>query len=150
MRHHVGFTGTKNGMTDGQKFELVEYLRYLKAQGYTHFHHGDCIGADAQAAGLAKQVGFILICHPGHPKDKADTKYRAFTKFNDEVLEAKPFIKRDHDIVDSAEKMIATPAGAEQVRSGTWTTVRYAKKQGKDIRIIMPPVKLNTFITGGK
>lgn len=138
-------------MTDSQKFELVEYLRHLKEQGFTHFHHGDCIGADSQAAGLAKQLGFILICHPGHPKDKTDTKYRAFTKFNDEVLEAKPFITRDHDIVDSADKMIATPAGEEQVRSGTWTTVRYAKKKEKDIRIIMPEVpSIGRFMTGAK
>jgi len=154
MGKSVGFTGTKNGMTDSQKFELVEYLRYLKAQGYTEFRHGDCIGADAQAAGLAKQIGFILICHPGHPKDKDNTMYRAFTKFNDEVRESKPFIARDHDIVDETERMIATPAGEEQVRSGTWTTIRYAKKKGREVRIIMPPVKPNLYtsldITGGK
>jgi hypothetical protein len=147
---HLGFTGTKNGMKDNQKFELVEYLRHMKSAGYTHFHHGDCIGADSQAAGIAKQLGYYLIAHPGHPKDKTNTMYRAFTKFNDEVLETKPFIDRDHDIVDASTHMIATPAGEEQVRSGTWTTVRYALKREKPVHIILPPVKLNTFITGGK
>jgi hypothetical protein len=64
--------------------------------------------------------------------------YRAFTDFNDVMHEVKPFIKRDKEIVDAVETMIATPAGAEQVRSGTWTTIRYAKKQLKPVHIIMP------------
>lgn len=139
---HVGFTGTKLGMQPNQRLELAEHLSYLKKLGFTHFHHGDCIGADAQAAKIAKQFGFIVVAHPGHPRDKSNTMYRAFTDFNDEVREVKPFIKRDHDIVDETERMIATPAGCtEEIRSGTWTTVRYARKQGKKIHIIYPPVK---------
>ena len=142
MDKYVGFTGTRNGLTPGQKFELSEYLRYLKNQGFTHFRHGDCIGADSQAANLAKQMGYYLVAHPGHPhKDKNNTSYRAFTKFNDEVLEAKPFLTRDHDIVDLSQHMIATPNGEEKLRSGTWATIRYAKKVGKPLRIIRPKEK---------
>lgn len=142
MKKHVGFTGTKNGMTDNQKLELAEFLIYLKGLGFTTFHHGDCIGADAQAAKIAKQLGFILVCHPGHPKDKNNTMYRAFTDFNDVMHEVKPFVQRDHDIVDASERMIATPAGRiEEVRSGTWTTVRYARKMKKEAHIIYPPGK---------
>jgi len=48
------------------------------------------------------------------------------------VREAKPFIERDHDIVDETEAMIAVSRTyEEQTRSGTWTTVRYAKAQGR-------------------
>jgi hypothetical protein len=137
---HVGFTGTKIGMQPNQRLELAEYLSYLKNLGFTHFHHGGCIGADAQAAKIAKQFGFIVVAHPGHPRDKNNTMYRAFTDFNDEVREVKPFLKRDRDIVDETEQMIATPAGrTEEVRSGTWTTVRYARKQFKAVHIIYPP-----------
>lgn len=136
-------------MQPNQKLELVEYLRHLKDSGYTHFHHGDCIGADAQAAKLAKGFGFVIICHPGHPKDKENTMYRAFTDFNDATHRIKSFIDRDHDIVNASESMIATPAGEEQVRSGTWTTIRYAKKQQKPVHIIYPPMKSNRFLTGG-
>lgn len=138
VKKHVGFTGTKIGMTPNQKIELVEYLKHLKGLGYTTFVHGDCIGADAQAAKFAKALGFTLVCHPGHPKDKNNTMYRAFTDFNDEVREVKPFLKRDRDIVDAVETMIATPAGEEIRASGTWTTVRYAKKQDRPVHIIMP------------
>jgi hypothetical protein len=126
-------------MTDNQKVELVAFLIYLKSLDFTHFHHGDCIGADAQAAKLAKQLGFIMVCHPGHPRDKNNTMFRAFTDFNDVAHEVKPFVKRDRDIVDACEQMIATPVGlVEETRSGTWTTVRYARKQKKEIQIIYP------------
>lgn len=138
VKNHVGFTGTRVGMQLNQKLELAEYFCYLKTNGYTHFHHGDCIGADAQAAKLAKQFGFILVCHPGHPRDKNNTMYRAFTDFNDVTHEVKPFIKRDKEIVDAVETVIATPAGKEVVRSGTWTTLRYCKRQGKPSHIIYP------------
>jgi hypothetical protein len=125
-------------MQPNQKIEVVEYLRYLRAEGYTHFHHGDCIGADAQAASYAKQLGFTLVCHPGHPRDKNNTMYRAFTTFNDVMHEVKPFAVRDRDIVDAVDTMVATPVGLEEIRSGTWTTVRYAKRQEKPVRIIYP------------
>lgn len=137
---HVGFTGTRIGMCSNQRLELAEYLLYLKELGFTHFHHGDCIGADAQAAKLAKQFGFIVIAHPGHPRDKNNTMYRAFTNFNDVVHEPKPFANRDKDIVDACDRMIATPAGqTEEVRSGTWNTIRYTRKTGKPMHIIFPP-----------
>lgn len=144
----MGFTGTKNGMTRYQRERLQYFLMYLWERGYRELHHGDCIGADAQAARIAKDLGYRLVCHPGHPKDKENTMFRAFTDFNDEVREVKPFITRDHDIVDETERMVATPAGEEETRSGTWTTVRYAKKKSKPVEIIMPPCKLNKYLTG--
>ncbi|MEO8959145.1 MAG: hypothetical protein ABI304_09385, partial [Rudaea sp.] len=55
-----------------------------------------------------------------------------------EVLEAKPFADRDHDIVDSAECVLATPqTRTEQAGSGTWATVRYAREQGQPVDLII-------------
>jgi len=35
--------------------------------------------------------------------------------------------------------MIATPGEVdEQLRSGTWSTVRFARKQGKPVHVILP------------
>ena len=141
MINHVGFTGTRDGMQPNQKLELAEYLRFLKEQGYTHLHHGDCIGADAQAAKLAKELGFFVIAHPGQIRDPNNTMYRAFTDFNDEVKEPKPTKVRDRDIVDAADVMIAAPWGEEVLRSGTWCTVRHARKKQKSIHIIYPSKK---------
>jgi len=86
-----------------------------------------------------------IVCHPGYPPNHPkETKFRAFTDFNDEVRELKPFIARDHDIVDETEQMVATPVSEEEVHSGTWTTVRYARKQSRQVTIL-PPKKTPKF-----
>ena len=121
----IGFTGTRKGMNAFQKKEVVEHL--AKA---THFHHGDCIGADAEAALLAHDGGLVVICHP----PKSVTR-RAYAKAH-YTREPKDYLARNRDIVDSCDILIATPDGEEKLRSGTWSTIRYARKQGKEIYVI--------------
>jgi hypothetical protein len=111
----------------------------MLAQGFRKLRHGDCIGGDAQLARIAKDLGYYLIAHPGHPKDPNETKYRAFTDFNDEIREIKPFIVRDKDMVDGAGLLLAAPyQDYEVTRSGTWTTVRYAKNEGVTVAFVYP------------
>jgi hypothetical protein len=132
MSRKVGFTGTHNGMQAVQLKALVDKLVFLKEEGFDEFHHGWCIGSDEQAAIAAKSIGYRIVAHPGLAKDPKNMLYRSEWNENDEVREAKPFINRDHDIVDETEIMLATPlTWEEQTRSGTWTTIRYAKKQGR-------------------
>lgn len=144
----IGFTGTHRGASAFQLDELVKTLTQLRdthAEQFTvELHHGQCIGADEQAAKAAKGLGYRVVAHPGLAKDPKNLLYRAEFEGNDEVRDAKPFIERDHDIVDESTIMIATPVSREDhVRSGTWTTVRYAKKVGRKegvtLFIIKPP-----------
>ena len=83
-----------------------------------------------------------IIAHPGYIVGKPDdTRYRAFSDTNifTIVREPKPFIARDRDIVDETDELVATPlTREEQVQSGTWTTVRYARKKKKPVTIINP------------
>ena len=115
-------------MTSGQQQEALGVLTDLFAQGFRRLRHGDCIGADEQFARLAKKVGFYLIAHPGHPTDPTETKYRAFVEVNDVTLEPEPFLVRDKKMVENAALLLAAPFQDYEVqRSGTWTTVRYAR-----------------------
>jgi len=126
----IGFTGTRDGMTYQQKKRLAEILDVL---GCCVFHHGDCIGADREAAELAFHAGHQIV---GHPPDKDGL--RAFFK-NDVTLPAAPYLMRNRDIVDASDLMIATPKEKEeQPRGGTWSTIRYAIKQQKNLAIIYP------------
>jgi len=50
VRVRVGFTGTRQGMTRGQERALRDLL--ASYQGAT-VHHGDCVGAGAQAHHIA-------------------------------------------------------------------------------------------------
>lgn len=145
----LGFTGTKNGMVPEQKTAFAALCAQKRSEGFTKFRHGDCIGADDQAATIAAAAGFFIIAHPGHPKDPENTMYRAFNPHSHLVLTAKPFVKRDHDIVDESDELAATPMGHEEIiASGTWTTVRYARKKNKITHVLCPPFVPNRFLTG--
>jgi len=144
MGKKVGFTGTQKGAHPTQIAAAKDKLVALKEEGFDEFHHGACIGADEQVAKIAKELGFKVVAHPGLGKDPANLQFRSDWSGSDETLEAKPYIDRDHDIVDATELMIATPLTyGEQTRSGTWTTVRYAKAQGREegttLFVIRPP-----------
>jgi hypothetical protein len=146
----LGFTGTRHGMDEFQKESIaLLFTQLLREYDFIEFHHGDCIGADAQAATIlndlrnshySTRTRVRIVCHPGFPPNHPEeTKFRAFTDFNDEVRDLKPFIARDHDIVDETEEMVATPVTEdEEVRSGTWTTVRYARKQNRKVTVLNP------------
>jgi hypothetical protein len=126
----VGFTGTRDGMTDIQARKVGELIK-----GAVEFHHGDCIGADAQAHEFAIRNGLSVILHP--PRDKSQ---RALCRRADVIVDVQDYIDRNHDIVDMSEILVAAPSGPEasQPRSGTWATVRYASKCGRMVHIVMP------------
>ena len=124
----LGFTGTQQGMTDIQK-KLVS----IQIEECTEFHHGDCIGADAEAANLASLLNKHIVSHPPI-KD-----YRRARTMANEIRQAKDYLIRNHDIVNETHKLLAAPKEKKEVlRSGTWATIRYAKKIGRTIIIVYP------------
>ena len=128
---HIGFTGTRTGMTDKQKSYLQEFLKSIIA--VCQFHHGSCIGADKEASDIAVILGMEIIVHP--PLDKKNMAPCT----GKEVREPKSYGIRDRDIVDESDWLIATPKGFnEELRSGTWQTVRYARKVNRKTMIIYP------------
>ena len=57
----------------------------------------------------------------------------------DEVKPPLPPLTRNRHIVDTSDGIIAAPAEAEeQRRGGTWSTVRFARKRGKLLAIVLP------------
>jgi hypothetical protein len=128
----VGFTGTQRGMTNAQLATFRSLVRGWRGE----FHHGDCVGADEQAHAFAAEVGLKTVCHPPINESK-----RAFTR-NDVTLEPKEYLDRNKDIVRDTEILVATPGEfEEQLRSGTWSTVRYARRMGRGIWIVPPDGK---------
>jgi len=135
----VGFTGTRAGMTDQQKEAIKNLFMQWKP---TEFHHDDAIGADQQAHDIATIFKIRTIIHPPQ-----NPKYRAFCK-GDLIIEEKLYTVRDHDIVNSCVAMIATPRGFhEELRSGTWATIRYSIKVNKRLTIIYPDATLENIHT---
>lgn len=116
-------------MTPYQKDGVKHYLEQCK-----EFHHGDCIGSDAQAHEIAQAFGCKIVIHPPINPSK-----RAFCKGEITILEPRQYLDRNHDIVDACETLIATPkTSEEELRSGTWATIRYARKTGKNVIVLHP------------
>lgn len=136
----IGFTGTQQGMTKAQK---RAFWTIINSYNLSEFHHGDCIGADfnAHQIVLAYNKSEIIIHPPINGSKRQNCKW--FT----EIKPAKGYLERNHDIVDSTDMLIATPKEYdEQLRSGTWATVRYARKTNKKLIIIYPDGSYDTLI----
>ena len=127
----IGFTGTRNGITKDQERRIVQLAILLEIH---EFHHGDCIGSDIKAHKVIKKLNanIKIIIHP-----PSYTGCRAYCRGNI-ILTPLPYLDRNRDIVDSSDILIATPDTKERVRSGTWSTVRYARRKGKEVIIINP------------
>lgn len=128
----IGFTGTQQGMTSQQQDAVKQLLSRYNGH-FGEFHHGDCIGSDREALEIATELKYRTVCHPPERADK-----RAFTD-NHETWVPKPYLMRNHDIVLATELLIATPRkDVEELRSGTWATVRYARKLDRAVAVVFP------------
>lgn len=127
----LGFTGTREGMTDRQREAVAEFLRQSQP---TQVHHGDCIGADSQFHDSA-----LLTCEPwieSHPCNLE--MYRAHRKAN-VVHPIKPPKTRNQDIVDASDELLAAPKSTQsEPRSGTWQTIGMALKAKKQVTFVWP------------
>lgn len=126
----VGFTGSREGMSQHQKEQFVLKMFDLKP---TEFHHGDCEGADAEAHDIVREF-FPTIKITIHPPI---VSYRRAYKKGDETKPPEEYIVRDKNIVDSTQCLIGAPLTDDEIyRSGTWTTIRYGKKTNKPVYIL--------------
>lgn len=133
----ICFTGSRCGMTRCQERTLLDLLKRLRP---TEFHHGDCFGADARAHALAAKLGIETHAHPGTDmRGQTPERARCLT---DVIHDAKPYLDRNQDLVNLlgvGDVLIACPKEREEVlRSGTWSTIRRARKAEKNIIYVWP------------
>ena len=128
---HIMITGTQEGLSDNQYKQVYNLLLEMYENNHSEvcLHHGDCIGVDAEVNKIARALGYYTIAHPCDIEEK-----RAFSQ-SDETLEPLPPLVRNRIMVDESSFVIACPKQDKEIlRSGTWATIRYAKKQGKNVR----------------
>lgn len=134
----AGFTGTRNGMNAKQLGQLrIELMRLAP----TLLAHGACRGADDQADELAAEMGIYRVAYPSTASTAiyaSALRARTGSQITIILPPQLPLV-RDKMIVDLAEIMIAAPKTmTEIVRSGTWTTVRYARRMKKEVIMLWP------------
>lgn len=135
----LGFTGTQRGMTQAQ---LVACAKVLDEFQPTEARHGDCIGADDRFDLLCHIRKIQTVIHPPLNPSKRAWCFRRVNTGTRAMREEMPldYIERNHAIVDASDMLLATPGETvEQLRSGTWATIRYARKRGGRVVIIVWP-----------
>lgn len=132
----IGFTGNRFGLTEDQKFGIKSIFQHFDN---INVSHGDCIGADTDFHNLCLEYRNLnphkILTIQIFPPD--DPKMRAFNS-GDFLMPEKPYLKRNDDIINNSEILIACPIDKnhEILRSGTWSTIRKARKLGKQMYIL--------------
>lgn len=131
----VGITGTRYGLSKEQSNALTLWLR---ANTPDSLAHGSCIGADADAHRCALQEGIPIIIYP--PLDMGQAVHYNPMDKGITLLPPQGYLDRNKAIVDTTDILVVLPhqQTGEELRSGTWSTCRYARKQGKPVIIIRP------------
>lgn len=132
---YVAFTGTQRGMTLGQHLALASLLHRIKNNWEKPvLRLGDCIGSDQQCFELARELGgFTLIGHP-----PVNPVKRAFCRYDLE-MEPEEYLVRNRRMVNLSGSLIAAPGEMTEVlRSGTWSTVRHARRVGVPVSLVLP------------
>jgi len=125
----IGYKGPRTGMTSAQRTIVTMLVVDLDP---TEVHHGDCIGGDEEFDTVCRGR-FKRVAHP-----PTDSRFRAWCD-TEEALPPKPYLARDEDIAQTVDALIAAPRGCkEMLCSGTWATIRYARKAGIPRYIVFP------------
>lgn len=130
----VGFTGTRTGMTRHQHDTVTTLLERLSQTNAVT--HGDCLGADAEFDAIAAKLGIIRIARPGRDKH-GESPYRAYCDA-EIVAPTLTYQGRNRVIVATSYLLIACPKGEMELRSGTWSTIRYAESRNSPVALIRP------------
>lgn len=138
----VGFTGTRSQRLPPPQCNTVDQWLHSHMNEITEFHNGDCIGADAWATDCAYRYGIPIVIHP--PSNYAIRNWFP-AKLALRIEPEKPYLVRNHDIVDACDILLAMPAEMTMpnysdihYRSGTWSTWRYATQMHKHRMVIFP------------
>lgn len=126
----IGMTGNRDGISHEAKESLKVLLMSINP---SEVHHGDCVGADEAFHNICEGLIDIVI----HPPTNSSN--RAFCENAKEIYETKSYLARNKDIVNNSELLIGLPSSdIEYLRSGTWSTIRFARTLKRPILIILP------------
>lgn len=141
MIPHIGFTGTRHGMSAEQRARVVlEIAQLVSVSIGAVVRHGLCVGGDEEFHEIVRPLRNVYIV--GHPGPAwPDGPLCARGLICDGIMAPRPYMRRNADIVSVSRVMIAAPfEDTPQPRGGTWGTIAIARKAlaaGKLERLIV-------------
>ncbi len=137
MTFNIGVTATREGLTGPQFKTIIEKLRYIAMTNDLDgvaLHQGCCDGGDEQITIVAAAIGIPITAYP--PTDKKFFSKLAY-ELSSTVMKEGPYLERNGRIVDACDILIGAPKQKyEELRSGTWSTIRYARSLNKIMTIV--------------
>lgn len=135
----IGFTGTRQGMTDQQRRALKQILEGLVPDVLAH---GGAVGADDQADLLASELGVPRVVYPSDmPAERVPYDALQRRGGSSVVIRVPPMppLERNRHIAFAADLLLAAPHEHREIlRSGTWATVRAARRLGRPVVVLEP------------
>lgn len=132
----IGITATRQPVSTIQAAMLGARLERAQTLGATELVHGDCVGGDALAHSIAMLLGYVV-----HVRPPSNERYRAFA-VGHHNYEPAEYMTRNRLIVGHCTELIALPMHLESAdesrRSGTWATVRMARRLARPITLVWP------------
>lgn len=128
----VGFSGTRLGTRPAQTEAIARLIYHMRP---TRFVHGGAPGADMIAHRIAESIHTPEI--EIHPSDQRSPAVWSGMGSHCTIYPALPPLDRNKVLVRRIWGLLACPrSDVEELRSGTWSTVRYARAWGVPIYII--------------
>lgn len=132
---NYAFTGTRAGVSPEQHKALSDLVLSV-LYDIDEVRHGGAKGADSQFHSICVHHGIESRIHV-YPSNlngaRAVLDGTGWT-----IHPAADPISRNHLIVALSDHLIAAPEGPEKVRSGTWSTIRYARRVRRPVTIVWP------------
>jgi len=135
----LGVTGSRKGCTVAQ-YERLRRLLADHAECFCEIHHGACVGVDEQVVLLAGSLKLEahIVAYPANFSPASGLVSMVAIEESDEVKKTTDPLVRNRDIVDATSALLACPDTAAPARSGTWSTIRYARMRDKLVVVIDP------------
>jgi hypothetical protein len=131
------FTGARTGLTPAQLAALRVVLAGYAVPGAV-LHNGCAEGADEACLELADILDGVLVLWPCN----AARRLWAFGFVDGRdywsIQPTLPPLERNARMVAAASVVVACPDGPERTRSGTWSTVREARRMGREVVVVWP------------
>lgn len=133
-----GFTGTSELVKEEQAITLTKVIKKIKSKANVEHHNGQCINSDELCFDLVqKYIPHAKIVM--HPPINTSKMFKIRIPYNVESRKPLDYLKRNMQIVAESDFLVATPKSVkEELRSGTWATIRYARIAQMPIIIIFP------------
>lgn len=143
---NVGFTGSREGMTDIQREKFTQLIQELKPD---RFIQGCCIGSDEDATVLVNYLrpACVIVGRPGKSAKGGDNEFLSQKALSlcHWVMDTKPHFARNRDIVADSNVVIGTPCFCpinKDSMGGTAMTLNHSIKNGRKTFIICPEGKV--------